>query len=397
MLLLFYGVCLAGYLLLGRFSGYSTLPSENSFLHWDAMHYQTIRDHGYGTGMVAFFPLFPLLWKLSFAGSIGISILNGLIYITSFSWLASIFNIDQKRVLLLASTPSLIFMFLPFSEAVFFLSCTILLAGLVKKQTFMMITGILLAGLTRPVATVFIPSLLLMYFLQKGNLKNEIQLLLKLSGVCIAVFILLLFIQYLQTGEWFIFFKVQRNWENYLRLPEFPLSSWAGGLIVRLDALAFFAGIAAGFYILYLLYRKLKSGIQETNPALLFSLCYLSFMALIVLFTRGGVLNSLNRYIFCTAFFIVALHELLNSKGFSGKTVLLIFLSTGIFWLLFGSYVHIQTILKFMLISLYLVLLFCITAENRFLRNTGYFGVITCNIFFMLMFFNRFLTGEWVG
>jgi hypothetical protein len=64
---------------------------------------------------------------------------------------------------------------------------------------------------------------------------------------------------------------------------------------------------------------------------------------------------------------------------------------------MFGSYVHIQTLLKFMFLTLYLLMLFCTTAENRIFKNAGYFGVIACNIFFMLLFFNRFFGGEWVG
>ena len=397
LLFTFYLSCFTIYLLIGFISGYSTVPDKSAFLNWDAMHYLTIRNHVYQTGMVAFFPLFPFLWKITFTGAIEISILNGIIYIATLSWLAVVFSIDNRRLILLASVPSLIFMFLPFSESVFFLSCTIMLIGFKKNKADLIYTGIFLAGLTRPVATIFIPAFIILYFLSSPKTKSELIHTFKMILFTLAVLFLVFFLQYLQTGEWFLFFKVQHNWGNYFRLPVFPLNSWAGGFIVRLDALAFLTGIASGIYILYLILKKIKSGQQHTNQAFIFSACYLSLMAVLVLFTRGGMFNSLNRYIFCTAFFMVALNELLASKVFSGKNVLLIFITSGIFWLLFGSYGHIQTLLKFMFLTLYLMLLFCTTSENRKLSNAGYYGVVACNLLFMLIFFNRYFAGEWVG
>jgi hypothetical protein len=397
LLLLFYSGCFLFFLALRIINASVFFPDEKSFLNWDAMHYLIIRDHGYKTGMVAFFPLFPLLWKITLTGSIGISILNGFIFLFSFSWLAGVFEIAPRRLLLLASVPSFIFMFLPLSESLFFLTCTIFLAGLKNKNQSLQFLGLILAGLTRPVATVFIPAFIILHYLSEGNSKSDLMRTVKMIVASVAVLLLVFIIQYLQTGEWFSFFRVQKDWGNYFRLPLFPLNSWAGGFILRLDAIAFFTGTCAGILLLYFIIRKIKSGQSSKDDSFVFSICYLSLMIAIVLFTRGGILNSLNRYIFCTAFFTIALNAVLTLKIFNGKNLLILFLTSGIFWLLFGSYVHIQTLLKFMLLTLYLVMLFCITTENRFWKNVSYYGVLTTNIIFMAIFFERFLSGEWVG
>ena len=298
---------------------------------------------------------------------------------------------------MLASVPCLIFMFLPYSEAVFFLSCTILIAGLQKNNYALLIAGTFLAGLTRPVSTVFIPAFIVLSILAQGNPANEIRSSLKMILVCLLSLLVVFVIQYFQTGEWFSFFRIQKEWGNYLRLPSLPLNSWAGGFILRLDSIAFFTGISSLAYLIFLFMKKIRHEQITVSRPVVFSLCYLALLTFIILFTRGGVLNSLNRYLFCSVFFIIALNEILTRKIFSTRNALILFFLSGLCWLIFGSYVHIQTTLKFMLLTVYLLLLLCSSSENRNIRNAGYFSVMACNVFFMVLFFHRFLAGEWVA
>ncbi len=399
LLLLFYFCCLLVFFCIEHFSLSTSIFSQNNFLNWDAMHYDAIRRNEYNTGMVAFFPLFPLLWSWFHIGSIGISTINGLIFIFSFSWLASVFNIQLKNVLLIASIPSFIFLFLPFSEAIFFLTSTMALVGLQKKNFTLLITGLFLAGLTRPVVAVFIPAILVLFFLSRD--KSESALLKSgwLIVSCFVSFGLVLLLQYFQTGDSLAFFRVQKGWGNYFRIPAFPLSSWAGGFIVRLDAVTFLFGMIAAAIIAYLLINKLKNkpAIIQFEKSFTFSLCYLGILSLIILFTRGGVLNSLNRYLFCSAFFVIAINELLQRQLFNKKNVLILFVFSSVFWLLFASYVHIQALLKFEFLTLYLIFLLACTSENKVFKNIGYYSILGCNVTFMMIFFHRFLSGEWVG
>src|ERR1051325_1153864 len=62
-----------------------SLLSERSFLNWDSQHYFSIVQNGYQSYSTAFFPLFPLSWKLMGLPAFAISIVNGIIFIFSFS------------------------------------------------------------------------------------------------------------------------------------------------------------------------------------------------------------------------------------------------------------------------------------------------------------------------
>jgi hypothetical protein len=396
LLTCFYGFCSLLFFLAEHYLN-TDLLTETNFLNWDAKHYETIRNSEYHTGMVAFFPLFPLTWKITQLNAVGISIVNGFLFIISFSWIAVLLNIPVKNILLLASIPSIIFMFLPFSESIFFLSSVLLIAGLKKNNFQFALTGIFLCALTRPVAAVFIPAVILVYFLSERSRAN-FSLMISLIACCFLGTLFVFTMQYLQTGDQFAFFKVQKGWGNYLRLPSFPLNSWAGGFILRLDAITFFLGISSACLLAYMIFKKIKTkaAVAYDKP-FIFSLGYLSFLIVIILLTRGGILNSLNRYLFCSAFFIVAAGEVLQMRIFSLRSLGLLFFSSGLCWILFGSYVHIQTLLKFELMSLYLILFFCCTSEIKLLKNIATYTVVCCNIIFMLIFYHRFLTGEWVG
>jgi len=371
--------------------------SEVNLLNWDAGHYFAVMQGGYHDENVAFFPLFPFFWKIIHASIAAMSIINGLIFIASLSWLAEEFNFRKRNLLLVASIPSLIFMFLPFSEALFFFTGVIILIGLEKKNTMMLLTGLLLAGISRPVATVFIPAILITEYVEvKGKFKNFKPVIFQLI-FCLLGLLLVFTLQYWQTGRWFSFFEYQKNWNNYLRLPHFPLSSWAGGYIVRLDAIAFFFGVAALAITVYIIAKARKPGDEYSKP-LVFSLSFLALLMCIVLFTKGGTFNSFNRYLFASPFFLFALNNFLEKIIFRWKNFLLLFIFSSATWLLFASYVHIQTVLKFETLSIYLCsLLLCVQSVNKKIGIAALIAIVSANIFFFIDFLHRFLSGEWVG
>jgi len=372
--------------------------SEINLLNWDAAHYFEIVHEGYKNENVAFFPLFPFFWKFIHASVAGISILNGLMYIFSMAWLAEAFNFKNKNLLLLSSIPSLIFMFLPFSEAIFFIAASILLIGLKKDNHALVYSGLILASMARPVATIFIPAILVTSYLCRGEkpviLKKTILQLI----FCVMGLFLVFILQFYETGKWFTFFEYQKNWNNYLRLPVIPLSSWSGGYIVRLDAMAFFFGLAAIAWLVYFIIKSTKSSIGAYDKPLIFSLCYLAFLTCTILFTKGGSFNSFNRYLFVSPFLIFALNRFLETQSFNWKNLVIVFISSSVIWLLFASYVHIQYFLKFELLSVYLCLLFlCTHTLNKRMSSMGFVAVALINIYFLITFMNRFLSGEWVG
>jgi len=369
-----------------------------NFLNCDAEHYNYIKENGYKGFRVAFFPLFPLLWRAMSVGIYGIVLTNSLIFLFSFYLLIRNLKISSiKEILLYLSIPSFIFFYLPYTESLFFLSSVILLIGLANKKDIFVYLGLFFAILSRPAFTVFIPALIIAELLYENNRKVFVRISLYLLITLIGV-LLVSIVQYIDTGEWFKFFSAQKAWGNELRLPKLPLTSWAGGFIVRLDGFAFLIGSIAGVYLTAVIF-KLKWIREKVVPKeVVFSLAYLGGITLSVLLFRGGSLFSLNRFVFATPFIIVVMNYWIN-KGllFNSKQLLLIFWLIFFFWFLFGSYVHIQQILKFMLLSLYVVLLFAIKSDNQIIKKLSFLLLIVLNLSFQIIIYYRFLNGEWVG
>jgi hypothetical protein len=263
----------------------------------------------------------------------------------------------------------------------------------------MSLLGLFLCTLARPAFTVFIPALCIAEYLSSNFDRRLFQrLALYFVTALVAVGVVGL-IQYSYTGAWFECFKAQKLWGNELQLPKFPLSSWAGGLIVRLDAAAFCIGlIAASFLTSYIFnFKKLQE--LRAPKEVLFAIAYLAGISILVLFLRGGVLASMSRYVISTPCIIIALDYYLKQNiTFSKRTLGFIFVGFLLFFLcFFEAYVHIQVLLKFALLSAYLCLLFGIKSASAKGKNFAFFALIAINIFFQAFFWIRFLDGGWVS
>ena len=228
---------------------------------------------------------------------------------------------------------------------------------------------------------------------EKISLTIGFYLLVSILGI-ISVGI----IQFYDSGEWFKFFSEQKNWGNHLQIPKLPLTSWAGGFIVRTDGFAFLIGILSGSFLSALI-LKLKWVKDTVLPKeVIFSLAYLGGITIAVLLFRGGSLFSLNRFVFATPFIIVVLNYWIRQQfNLKIKKLLLIFGLIFIFWFLFGSYVHIQQILKFGLLSVYATLIFALKSDKETIRKHSLILLIIINFSFQIIFYIRFLNGNWVG
>jgi hypothetical protein len=302
-----------------------------------------------------------------------------------------------KEILMYLSIPSFIFFYLPYSESIFFLSSIIIILGLKKNKNYLTYFGLFLSILSRPAFTVFIPALIITQLLNRNKEKISLSigfyLLVSILGI-ISVGI----IQFYDSGEWFKFFSEQKNWGNHLQIPKLPLTSWAGGFIVRTDGFAFLIGILSGSFLSALI-LKLKWVKDTVLPKeVIFSLAYLGGITIVVLLFRGGSLFSLNRFVFATPFIIVVLNYWIRQQfNLKIKKLLLIFGLIFIFWFLFGSYVHIQQILKFGLLSVYATLIFALKSDKETIRKHSLILLIIINFSFQIIFYIRFLNGNWVG
>lgn len=379
---------------------FGDLLKEPNFLNWDAEHYSWIRENGYKGFRVAFFPFLPLIWKLLHVNGIGISIVNGIIFISSIYFLSREFKFKSTELLLFLTFPSGIFYFLPYTESLFFLGSFLVLIGLSKEKLLFILTGLFIATLARPSFIFFIPTIIIvqLFYLKTAGIKRTLnELALQLLTIFAGLFIVL-FIQYQSTGSWSSYWELSSNsgWDSKLfSLPQLPLTSWAGGFIVRLDGVALLFGGLSG--ILGLLYIFKVPDLKRINKPLLFSLCYLGGVALFI-FLREGNLYSLNRFIFAVPFAIIVLHHWINLElKLKRKHLLFILLAITCYWLMFGSYVHIQTMMKFLLVSLYVLLVFAIKSDCELIRKYSWLLLVFVNFSFQIIFYLRFLNGEWVG
>ena len=376
----------------------SDLFDKINFLNWDANHYNFIKEKGYQDFRLAFFPLFPIIWRFLDVGVYAIILINSLIFFTSFYILIKHLEIKGvKEILMYLSIPSFIFFYLPYSESIFFLSSIIIILGLKKNKNYLTYFGLFLSILSRPAFTVFIPALIITQLLNRNKEKISLSigfyLLVSILGI-ISVGI----IQFYDSGEWFKFFSEQKNWGNHLQIPKLPLTSWAGGFIVRTDGFAFLIGVLSVSFLTALI-LKLKWVKDTVLPnEVIFSLAYLGGITIAVLLFRGGSLFSLNRFVFATPFIIVVLNYWIKQQfNLKIKKLLLIFGLIFIFWFLFGSYVHIQQIIKFGLLSLYATLIFALKSDKEIIRKYSLILLIIINFSFQIIFYIRFLNGDWVG
>lgn len=394
----FYIFFLVTILLVLQQSWFPNLLTREHFLNWDAGHYEFIKQNGYEGYRVAFFPLFPLIWKFLSLGTYGVVLLNSIIFLSAFYFIIKKLKVENTlEIVLYLSIPSFIFFYLPYSESIFFFCSTAILFGLKDKKYYLIYLGLFFAILARPAFTIFIPALIITELCSEFRTKIFLRIAIYIGISMLGIFTVIM-IQYFDTGEWFKFFEAQKYWGNTLQIPHLPLTSWAGGFIVRLDGFAFLLGAISGGFLLGIIF-KVKQLRKIKFPAeVVFSLAYLGGITLIVLLFRGGSLFSLNRFIFATPFIIVALNFWIKSDFFiSKKQLLSIFGIIFIFWLLFGSYVHLQLMLKYLLVTLYAILIFSLKSELHFIRKISLFALIFLGFAFQIVLFIRFLSGVWVA
>lgn len=379
-------------------SGNLDLLKEASFLSWDAAHYEFISKNGYIDFRVAFFPIFPLLWKLFHFSVFGISIFNLFIYIFSFTILSTELNFSKKEMLLLLSFPSLIFMHLPYPEALFYLFGTILIMGLIKRKNVLVFVGLFLCCMTKPAASVLVPAILAFTWLERKIRSGSIKLSLFYIAFTALSLLCVFLIQRYYTGKWFIYFESFKIWDANYKFPLLPFTSWAGGTIVRLDATALVVGLVAIAWVFAWFFNSFRNKIITISPEIIFSTLYLAGICLLILsLLRGGSLHSLNRFIYATPFFTVFAHFIVNKVKLNSKQILWFIISTSILWLFFNSWVHIQTFFKFLVLTLYLTSFLLISSEKKIVHYFSFSIFLITNISFQLYFFYRFLKGEWVG
>jgi len=397
---------------------FHTFPGNSNLVRFDALWYDSIAKDGYaytdGQNNMAFFPLFAYIWKLTGSNAVGISILNGAVYLSGMYMLIRHLKLTLSQALLILSTPSLFFCYIPYSEAFFFLGSTLILIGLDKKSPLLTLGGAVITGFTRSVGIVFFPAIIftLLIHWKKGEWKVNRRHLITTGWFCLIISVaaaLVIFFQYIETGESFVFFRVQKYWRRSFGIPTLPFTTLSGIKILWLDGCAFLVAIVAAvicFRSLGLFMLKGEHGASSRSTD--FSLAYLAVMGFVCSFFSGiwdsgsgTSLMSINRYIFAGPFMILFINRTIFSNLSSSilKDSMLV-LSIIIFtWCLLGAFGkpigldhYWQSLLYFTCMTLYLLLYYCIRIDSRV---SGWLYII--NLFLQMYLYNKYISNQWVG
>ncbi len=387
-----------------------SLPNNQNLGNWDVEWYSRIKDFGYfykegANNTMAFFPLFPFLWDLIGLGNIGISLLNLLLFYISFYFLANHLKLDFRSSLLFLSTPSLFFCFVPYSESLFFLGTSMILIGLDKDKPIIIIMGILIAASTRSIAPILsIPIIFAAIFQWKRGWRPIIYSIFYCS-LLFFVTLLVFYVQYLYTGKWWVFFEVQKSWNRDFRIPVLPFTTLSETRMLWLDGLALIVAEMAFIVCVVNIYKFFKSTpkyIQQTSY--LFASVYLTMVGIVGIFYSGQLtsgqgtsLYSLNRFIFCSPFYLVFLSGILRNQygwthaGIYCSVIIITWCMIGCF----GSKLQLSLtdqVLYFGNLTIY-------AAAYLFLMryNLIYYFLCSVNLLLQVFLFNQFIHGQWVG
>jgi hypothetical protein len=391
------------------------LPLAKNLYNFDVGWYKSIEAEGYKfianqQCNVAFFPFFPYLWRFTYLSIIGISLLNAVMFFCGLILLTNEFNIKTKEILLFISLPSLMFMYVPYTEATFFIFGSLLLIGLNRNSTLLVLIGLYVCCITRSATLLFFPAIIFMELIYNPSVKVEfVERLKKIAmyiGSVLLAMLTVALIQWYQTGVWFPFLGVHKYWNHVLQLPALPLTTWGGHRMLWIDGPALWVGLVAGICCAFLLVKKItnKYSLLSSDRAFIFSVGYLIGASAFVLLFQGGAI-TLHRYIFATPFFLIffisALHSNLLKFISIPKTLGWLILPTLLFWFFLGAYTkldrmtHLQTVLYFLILTLYIM-------AYGFINKSKIGPYATMFIYFLnltlqLFLLNNFFRGNWAG
>lgn len=376
------------YFVLYQFGFVENLPNSQTLNSGDAGFYYSIKEQGYqysseGASNSGFFPLFAYLWRWLHLDWMGISILNGLLFLVSLSFLCKLLKPDYLILGLFMASPYQFFMWVPLSESLFFLFCVAILYGIKKDNWKLIFFGVLLATMTRAVFLFFIPAFVGMSLMSQPiqHIWRDVawkKLIFNYLLPCFLGLAIVVVIQYFATGKWFAYFEMQsRVWGRSFGFPAFPLGYRTPFWNLNGSYISFWIGTFTGVIGLKFLgdWFRQREVLKQIKNYELFSLIFICMSLMSILFfnakwswnwspeTEIGFMSThftgINRYIHPTVFFFVLLIYFFDKKQISRAQNIVIFLLTNLLWFCFDPeyYLYIQRYLAFLVPNLVVVAL----------------------------------------
>lgn len=308
--------------------------TEQNAYNWDAAYYLAMRDKMYSgvnlqyADRYAYFPFFPLIWKLSFIRSWHIIFLNYLFFGIALILLSRMLMANKSYAMLFFALallmPSAIIFYLPYAESLFILTFAVAITGIYKKQYWLYFLAMLCFTLTRPAVLILIFSLLgtdIIFLLKYRNIKHSIrQSILTLSPV-ITGWLMITILQYYYSGSWTTYFDANDLWPTESGFLS-DIKDWSGeGFGMDVFAI-FFLAIPALFYSVTAgvtsLLRKNNDArktisLFEGNASYIkdylfnLSVIFTAGILMYYLTLRSNALNDFNRYTMSVPFFYIIL------------------------------------------------------------------------------------------
>ena len=388
--------------------------TNEKMIIWDASHYNSIREYLYRSPYdrkhceYAFFPLFPLMWRATHLPPIGICILNIILFAAGLTilWLLFKGKMPAWHILLALCMPYLVIFAIPYSEALFFITVSAGLYGLVKRRYWLYFAGFMLAAMTRSASNILFVAWLITDMLVCLQAKDSWKVYLRnvalhLAPLAAGVSVVIL-IQWLCGATHPLQFVTSQGvWEKEVSLPSWPFTDWSVEGKSVTWPLIFTLFIPALIWLATRLFKSLKHHDTPTpnqadyQSARLLSVLFFVGNIVLALFTQGGCMYSQARLLSCTAFFMFLVFDLSCNpvpkvwRWIVGGCMLFttIYCSRMLFHA--DSLGCIITLLLFALV-------FYHHWMPRWVRNTLIAITIALNIYWTAYLFNCFLNGGWI-
>lgn len=386
-----------------------TQPSDSGMLAMDAAHYDEIRQHLYildksWKGVFAFYPLFPLVWRLLQLSPIGIAVFNWMLYAIGLALVSLIFGNGLPRwswLLLLCAPYAVIFM-IPYSEALFFLGIASGMVGWVRNRYWLYFLGFFVAAATRSAGNIMLVAWMIVDLLaalaSRSSVKDALLRLLRhLAPILLGVGAVMVFQRLRGAEHAFEYVLAQQEWGKSFSWPSWPFSDWSDEGKSVSQPLIFMLFIPALVWLFLQLWRSVKSPVQMTqrDELRLFSVLFFVGNVLLALLTQHGCLYSQARLLTCTPFFSFLLIDLSTATksnawrwGMLAAMVVAACLCIGMFSksYMFGIWIVFQLA----------VLVFFGDRMRACFRNTLLCITLLGNVFWTAYLFNCFLNNGWI-
>jgi hypothetical protein len=234
--------------------------TKNNMYQWDAQLYKIIADSSYSGSKeriqvrLAFYPLYPFLWKLTRIDSPLIFILNYALFALGLIILFNLFLENKKDNYFIFGIalilPAAIVYYLPYAESLFLLTFVLAIAALFKQKYWLFFIAAMAFSMTRPAALIFLFVLIVAdfrYFFIHRQFRSFIkELSLKILPFIIGILAVTV-IQHLYSDSWTAYFDALFLWSvesGFLN----PITDWSIEGFGMSTFSLFFIGIPSFIY-----------------------------------------------------------------------------------------------------------------------------------------------------